>query len=269
MRRRDQLAAAAPALRGRRGGRAARAGHRRVHADLPGVGENLQDHLEVYVQHAATQPVTMAPHFRDVRAAEGRARVAAAQERPGRHEPLRGGRLRPLERRRRLPEPDVPLPPDRGPLRRDAARGRRRARLPGPRRPDVLRRARDLQDRLAGPAAQAGAALQLPLDGAGPARVGRGDPRDAADPRRAGVRAVQRRRALARAGRRVRRGDPRLGRARRRDRPAPVVHGEDGHRRRTRSSTRTRCASTGCAGSASSTRRSSRTSRTATSTRRR
>ncbi|MEZ0291658.1 MAG: choline dehydrogenase [Solirubrobacteraceae bacterium] len=35
-----------------------------VHADLPGVGENLQDHLEVYVQHAATQPVTVAPHFR-------------------------------------------------------------------------------------------------------------------------------------------------------------------------------------------------------------
>jgi choline dehydrogenase len=27
------------------------------------VGENLQDHLEVYVQHAATQPVTMAPYF--------------------------------------------------------------------------------------------------------------------------------------------------------------------------------------------------------------
>ena len=29
--------------------------------DLPGVGENLQDHLEVYVQHACTQPVSMAP----------------------------------------------------------------------------------------------------------------------------------------------------------------------------------------------------------------
>jgi choline dehydrogenase len=27
--------------------------------DLPGVGANLQDHLEVYVQHACTQPVTM------------------------------------------------------------------------------------------------------------------------------------------------------------------------------------------------------------------
>lgn len=30
-------------------------------ADLPGVGANLQDHLEVYIQHACTQPVSMAP----------------------------------------------------------------------------------------------------------------------------------------------------------------------------------------------------------------
>jgi choline dehydrogenase len=29
--------------------------------DLPGVGENLQDHLEVYIQHACTQPVSVAP----------------------------------------------------------------------------------------------------------------------------------------------------------------------------------------------------------------
>lgn len=29
--------------------------------DLPGVGENLQDHLEVYVQHACKQPVSMYP----------------------------------------------------------------------------------------------------------------------------------------------------------------------------------------------------------------
>src|SRR6185437_1947082 len=32
-------------------------------SDLPGVGENLQDHLEVYVQHAATQPVSMQPNL--------------------------------------------------------------------------------------------------------------------------------------------------------------------------------------------------------------
>jgi choline dehydrogenase len=34
-----------------------------VVADLPGVGENLQDHLEAYVQHSCTQPVSMAPYF--------------------------------------------------------------------------------------------------------------------------------------------------------------------------------------------------------------
>jgi choline dehydrogenase len=32
-----------------------------VVADLPGVGENLQDHLEVYVQYACSQPVSVAP----------------------------------------------------------------------------------------------------------------------------------------------------------------------------------------------------------------
>jgi choline dehydrogenase len=29
--------------------------------DLPGVGEHMQDHLEVYIQHKSTQPVSMAP----------------------------------------------------------------------------------------------------------------------------------------------------------------------------------------------------------------
>jgi choline dehydrogenase len=30
--------------------------------DLPGVGEHLQDHLEVYIQHASKRPVSMQPH---------------------------------------------------------------------------------------------------------------------------------------------------------------------------------------------------------------
>jgi choline dehydrogenase len=38
----------------------AAAGVRVLH-DLPGVGENLQDHLEVYVQHGSRQPVSVAP----------------------------------------------------------------------------------------------------------------------------------------------------------------------------------------------------------------
>ena len=34
-----------------------------VVADLPGVGQNLQDHLEVYIQYACKQPVSMAPQL--------------------------------------------------------------------------------------------------------------------------------------------------------------------------------------------------------------
>jgi choline dehydrogenase len=32
--------------------------------DLPGVGEHLQDHLEVYIQHACTQPVSVQPYLK-------------------------------------------------------------------------------------------------------------------------------------------------------------------------------------------------------------
>jgi choline dehydrogenase len=35
-----------------------------VVADLPGVGQNLQDHLEVYVQHASSQSVSMQPYLK-------------------------------------------------------------------------------------------------------------------------------------------------------------------------------------------------------------
>jgi choline dehydrogenase len=35
-----------------------------VVADVPGVGENLQDHLEVYIQYASKQPVSIAPGLR-------------------------------------------------------------------------------------------------------------------------------------------------------------------------------------------------------------
>jgi choline dehydrogenase len=35
-----------------------------VVADLPGVGEHLQDHLEVYIQYACKQPVSMQPYLK-------------------------------------------------------------------------------------------------------------------------------------------------------------------------------------------------------------
>ncbi|MEM0977469.1 MAG: choline dehydrogenase [Pseudomonadota bacterium] len=34
-----------------------------VRADRPGVGQNLQDHLELYIQQAATQPITLAKYW--------------------------------------------------------------------------------------------------------------------------------------------------------------------------------------------------------------
>ena len=34
-----------------------------VVTDLPGVGQNLQDHLEVYIQHASKLPVSLQPHL--------------------------------------------------------------------------------------------------------------------------------------------------------------------------------------------------------------
>ena len=171
----------AAALRRRRGGRAARARHRRRGRRPRRGGAPAGPPRGLHPAHrdAARHDGAV---LRDEGAPEGGARVAAAQDRPRRDEPLRGRRLRALQRGRRVPQPDVPLPADRGALRRHAAGGRRGPRLPGPRRPDVLRRARHVQDHEQGSAQEARPAVQLPLDGAGPARVGRGDPRDPRDP---------------------------------------------------------------------------------------
>ena len=62
-----------------------------VAQDLPGVGEHLQDHLEVYIQHACTQPVSMQPAATQ----KWRRPFIGAQwlflrSGPGRVEPLRG-----------------------------------------------------------------------------------------------------------------------------------------------------------------------------------
>jgi choline dehydrogenase len=55
-----------------------------VVADVPGVGENLQDHLEVTIQYASTQPVSVAP-YEVAQPPVGRAGVVAPARRdPGR-----------------------------------------------------------------------------------------------------------------------------------------------------------------------------------------
>ena len=140
--------------------------------------------------------------------APGSRRVVAAPFRPGRDEPLRGRRVRQVQRLGGVPEPDVPLPADRGPVRR--VRPGRRARLPGAHRADVLRLARHGQDRVRGPVRQAGAAVQLPVHADRPAGVDRGDPDRQEHPEPVGVRRVQRRGAVARVVGGDRRGDPRV-----------------------------------------------------------
>ena len=55
----------------------------RVVQDLPGVGAHLQDHLEVYVQHACTQPVSVQPALKKWRRPEIGARWLFLRSGPG------------------------------------------------------------------------------------------------------------------------------------------------------------------------------------------
>jgi choline dehydrogenase len=121
-----------------------------VVADVPGVGEDLQDHLEVYIQHACNEPVSMQPYT-----AKWRMPIIGLQW-------LARRGVRQVESRRAVPEPDVPLPADRDPLRRLVAR--RRPRVPGTHRPHVLRLEGHGEDHLDRSAGQAGDQVQLPVD---------------------------------------------------------------------------------------------------------
>ena len=87
------------------------AGRRREHAGPPG---GLRP---VRLQAAGVDAAVHGEVARPVH----RAAVALPQG-PGGHQPLRGRRLRPQQRGRRLPQPDVPLPAHRRPLRRLLAR---------------------------------------------------------------------------------------------------------------------------------------------------
>ena len=67
----------------------------RTRVALPGVGYNLQDHLEVYLQHASTQPVSIGPwlkhRYKPQIGYSGCSNVPASAP-----QPLRSGRIHPL-----------------------------------------------------------------------------------------------------------------------------------------------------------------------------
>ena len=171
-----------------------------VVADLPGVGDHLQDHLEVYIQYRSLQPVSMQPTATQLwRRPFIGAQWLFLRSGPGATNHFEGGGF--ARSNDDVAYPNLmfhflPLA-----IRYDGSAGHARARLPGPRRADVLRRPRVGVAQDDRPARPSGAALQLPLDRPGPARVGRGRPGRPAHPQPAGDGPVQRRRDVARAGR--------------------------------------------------------------------
>ena len=82
-----------------------------------GLGENLQDHLEVYVQYGCKQPVSVQPALKWRNRPMIGARWLFLRSGPGATNHFEGGGS-PAATTSGLPEPDVPLPADRRPLRR-------------------------------------------------------------------------------------------------------------------------------------------------------
>ena len=180
-----------------------------VHA-LPGVGENLQDHLEVYVQHACTKPLSVAPAMKWRNRPWVGLQWLLFRRGPGATNHFEAGGF--MRSNEEVAYPNLmfhflPLA-----IRYDGTQAADGSRLPGARRPDELGRARVGAHHVPEPRRVSRTQVQLPLDRAGSPGVGRGDPLRAAHPRSAGVRRVRRRRALAGPGGRDRRGDPRVGR---------------------------------------------------------
>ena len=256
LRRRDQLAAAPAALRASATPPSSRRSAFEVVHDLPGVGENLQDHLEVYVQHASKQPVSIAPALKWRNRPLVGLRWLLFRSGPAATNHFEAGGF--IRSNDDVAYPNLmfhflPLA-----IRYDGS-APKGPRLPGARRADVLRRARLGEDRLDRSAGAPGAALQLPVHRPGPARMGRGD--SAVRGRSSSSRRSSRstRASSHRARRSERRGDPRLGGAGRRDGAPSLLHVPHGDRRAVGRRSRRRCASTASRGCASSTRPSSPT----------
>ena len=75
-----------------------------LRADRAGVGQNLQDHLELYLQYAASQPITLFKYWNLLGKAWVGAQWLLARKGPRRIEPVRGLRLHPLARGRDYPD---------------------------------------------------------------------------------------------------------------------------------------------------------------------
>ena len=166
-----------------------------VLANRPGVGANLQDHLEVYVQQACTRPITLNAHLGLLARGRIGLRWMASRNRARRLEPLRGLRLHPLRRGRALSGPADAFPAGGGALRRTG--GGDGAWLPGACRADALALARHRAAEIRGAARGAGDQVQLHEPRRGLARFPQSHPADAGDLCAAGALLILRRRDRA------------------------------------------------------------------------
>ena len=178
--------------------------------DLPGVGENLQDHLEVYIQHACTQPVSMAPYLKWRTGRGSGSQWLFLRAGPGATNHFEAGGFARSNDEVAYPNLMFHFLPIA--VRYDGSAPAGGPRLPGAHRADVLGRAglgedHDRPTRGSHPALRFNylSTEQDRREWVEAIRVARDDPRPARDG------AVRRRRALARRRGRDRRGDPRLG----------------------------------------------------------
>ncbi len=225
--------------------------------ELPGVGENLQDHLEVYIQYGSKQPVSVAPAMLYRNAPRVFLEWLLLRSGPGATNHFEGGGFA-------RSNDDVAYP-------------------------NLMFHFLPLAVRYDGSKPAEGHGYQVHIgpmysDARGSVHVRSSDPFEKPalrfnylstdQDRREWVEAVRVARSILTqpafdpfnngelspgpVGRDAR-GDPRLGRARCRDRAAPLLHLQDGHRRAGRRRPGRPCACTASTGCASSTRRCSRT----------
>jgi choline dehydrogenase len=189
---------------------------------LPGVGENLQDHIEAYVQYACKQPITL------YSATPGRRGL-------GTNHFESGGFIR--SEAGSPSRPAIPLPADGGQLRRIVSG--RRSRLSVAYRTDAPDQPRLHQAQVGGPKRAPARTVQLYANRAGSPRDARRHQADARDHAAKGVRSLPRRGARARARGRDRRRHRRLRPRQGGERLSSLLHlphgnGRDGRRRRER-----------------------------------
>ena len=194
--------------------------------DLPGVGENLQDHLEFYFQVACTQPITLYSSMGLFARALIGARWLLFKDGLGATNHFETGGF--IRSRPDVPYPDIqfhflPLAVtyDGSSLAQEhgfqAHVGPMRSKSRGRVRPRFARSARQAED-----------PVQLPEPPGRPRRVPRRHAIDARDLRAEGLRSLPRARDPARQGRADGRRDRRLRAREGRERLSPVVQQQDG-----------------------------------------